>query len=66
MDWVVGIAGLFIGFGFGQWILLRLLKDRSQHDLLNDRGLRWKYGTLGWAIAAATSAAFVWAYRLWG
>jgi hypothetical protein len=65
MEWVVGIVGLLVGFGFGQWILLRLLKDRSKYDLLNDKSLRWKYGLLGWAIAGATCAVFLWLYGHW-
>lgn len=64
MEWVVGIFGFIAGFAGGQVLLLRLLKDKTRHDLLHDKSLRWKYGLFNWMIAAATTvlALGLWRY----
>lgn len=63
MIWLAAIFGLLAGFAAGQMVLLRLLKDRSRQELLNDRTLRWKYGTLNWLIAVVFCLAAIWLYR---
>ena len=44
-------------------LLLRLLKDRTRDELLNDRSLRWKYGLFNWMIAIATCILAIGLYR---
>ena len=63
MEWIVGILGLLAGFAAGQLILLRLLKDKSQHDLLYDKNLRLKYGLFNWLVAAGTCLCALAVYR---
>jgi hypothetical protein len=63
MEWVVGFLGLLAGFAAGQLLLLRLLKDKSQHDLIYDRSLRLKYGLFNWLIAAGTCLCALALYR---
>ncbi len=63
MSWIVGIFGFFLGFAAGQMILMRLLRDRSREELLNDRTLRWKYGTFNWLMAAGTCLLALALYR---
>lgn len=63
MAWIVGIIGFLAGFAAGQMILLRLLKDRSREELLNDRRLRFKYGIFNWLIAAGTCVMTLALYR---
>jgi hypothetical protein len=63
MVWLAGIIGLLAGFAAGQVILMRLLKDKSRHELLNDKDLRWKYGLFNWLIAAGTCLIAIGLYR---
>lgn len=63
MVYVVGVIGFISGFALGVIILSRLLKNRSRDELLNDRGLRFTYGLLAWAIAALTSYSAVALYK---
>lgn len=63
MAWIVGIIGFLAGFAAGQMILLRLLKDRSRDELLNDRHLRLKYGLFNWLIAGGTCMMALAVYR---
>ncbi len=51
MTWVVGIVGFISGFALGQVILLYLLKDKTDEELLKDKGLKWKFGLLNWGLA---------------
>ncbi len=63
MVWLAGIIGLLSGFAAGQIILLRLLKDRSRHELLNNRELRMRYGLFNWLIAIGTCLCAIALYR---
>lgn len=63
MAWVVGIIGFILGFAAGQMILMRLLKDRTREELLNDKQLKLKYGLFNWLIAAATCLMALAMYR---
>lgn len=63
MAWVVGIFGFIAGFAAGQLLLLRMLKDRSREELLNDRGLKWRYGTFNWLVAIGTCLCALATYR---
>lgn len=64
MVYAFGIIGFVLGFVLGQMLLLVWLKDRSQHDLLHNRDLRWRYGLFNWAIAAISCYVFILFYRL--
>lgn len=63
MVWFAGFIGLLSGFAAGQIILLRLLKDKTRHELLNDRDLRMRYGLFNWLIAIGTCLCAVALYR---
>ncbi len=60
---MAGIIGFVLGFAAGQMILMRLLKDKSRHDLLTDKNLRWKYGLFNWLIAGGTCIIAIGLYR---
>lgn len=62
MIYTVGTIGFICGFFLGQIILLRLLRDVPRHELLENKGLRWKYGLLNWLVALITAASAVWLY----
>lgn len=53
MVYVAGIFGFLAGFLAGQYFLLRLLKNYSNDEILNDPSIKWKFGTLNWIIAIA-------------
>lgn len=63
MEWVVGIVGFIVGFGAGQMLLLKLLKDRSRQELLHDKQLHWTYGLLNWGVAVGMCLLALWMYR---
>lgn len=62
MVYVAGVLGFICGFLAGQWLLLKLLKERSKQDLLNDKSLGWTYGVLNWVVAGIGSYLFVFVY----
>lgn len=62
MLYVIGTTGFICGFFLGQLLLLRLLRGVDNERLLSDKGLRWRYGILNWAVALLTAAAAVWLY----
>ena len=63
MIYLVGTIGFICGFFLGQLILLRILRNVSNDDLLENKGLQWKYGMLNWAVAILTAASAVWLYN---
>ena len=63
MVYLVGVLGFIGGFVLGQALLMRLLKGRTKEELLSDKYLKWKYGTLNWLIAALGSASAVMLYE---
>ena len=63
MVYVIGIIGFIGGFIAGQLLLLRLLKDRSNEDLAQDRFVKWTYGLLNWIIAGIGAYSFVFLYN---
>lgn len=63
MVYLVGIVGLIGGFMAGQMLLYFMLRHKSREDLLNDRLLKWKYGTLNWLVAALGAYSFVSIYQ---
>lgn len=44
-------------------LLLRLLKDKTREELLNDKNLKFKYGMFNWLIAGATCMLAIGIYR---
>ncbi len=65
MIYVAGIVGLVGGFVLGQMLLLFLLRHRTKEDLLNDKYLKWKYGTLNWLVAALGCYGTVEMYKMY-
>ena len=65
MVYVVGTIGFFAGFALGIMILQGLLKDRSNQELLEDRGLKWTYGLFAWGVAAIGSYASVQVFNIY-
>lgn len=65
MVYIVGIVGLVCGFIAGQMVLFALLRHRSREDLLNDPGLKWRYGTLNWLIAIAVCYFAISSYKFY-
>ena len=65
MIFLAGLLGFMLGFLLGQVLLGWLLRHRSRDALLNDAGLRWKYGTLNWLVALTVMAAVLAAWRKW-
>lgn len=63
MIYIVFFTGLICGFFLGQMILLRLLRGVSNEELLNNKGLQWRYGLLNWLIAIFTAASALWLYE---
>ena len=62
MIYFVGTFGFICGFFFGQLLLLKILKNVSHDELLNNKALQWKYGSLNWLVAVLTAACAVWLY----
>ncbi len=65
MLYVVGLIGFIAGFMFGQLILSRMLAGKSKQELMDNKGLHWKYGTLNWLIALLAMAAAMMIYERW-
>ncbi len=63
MIYVIGTIGFISGFFLGQLVLLRILKDVPKEELLENKGLHWKYGMLNWVFAIGTAACAVWLYK---
>lgn len=64
MVYLVGIIGFIIGFLAGQYILLRLLRNRTNKELRDDKNLRW-YGLLNWMVAGLFSYGFIALYEFY-
>lgn len=64
MVYIVGLAGLLLGFAAGQLLLLMLLRNRSNKEILTDRGIKWTYGLLNWIVAGAGAYAAVLLYGI--
>jgi ABC-type antimicrobial peptide transport system permease subunit len=65
MLFVIGLIGFIAGFMFGQMILRRILAGKSKQELMDNKGLHWKYGTLNWLIALLAMAAAMKIYEHW-
>ena len=65
MIYVIGILGFVAGFALGQMILMRLLKNISRDELLNNPTIRWKYGTLCWIVAVMGAYSAVMLYKIY-
>ncbi|MBL4804101.1 MAG: hypothetical protein JKY71_04485 [Alphaproteobacteria bacterium] len=65
MVYVAGILGFIGGFILGQMVLHFLLRHKSTEELLNDKGLKYTYGLLCWAMAALGAYSFVSMYNLY-
>jgi len=66
MIYLIGIAGLVIGFFIGQLWLSYLLRAYSRQEILalmEDKSIRMKYGLLNWMVAAGGCGLFILAYK---
>lgn len=67
MVYLAAIAGFFCGFFAGQAFLSVILRGYSRKEILekieNDRGWKFKYGLLNWAVSLAGAFLFVYIYR---
>ncbi len=57
MIFIIGLLGFVAGFIFGQMVLFLMLRNRPNTELLDNKKLHWKYGTLNWLIALLGMAA---------
>lgn len=62
MVYVISIIGFIGGFALGLFFIQLFLKNKSNKDLLEDKGLKWKFGLIPWvtAIMGAYSMMYVW------
>lgn len=65
MVYLVGVIGFLSGFALGQYILLGLLKDKSNEELLKNRRLKFVYGSLNWVIAIVVCFTMVRLYQFY-
>lgn len=63
MVYIAGIVGFIAGFLAGQKLLLYILRDYSNEELMQDKSLRWKFGTLNWALAIFGAVLATWIYN---
>ena len=66
MVYLAGVIGFIGGFFIGQVILMRLLKNYSNEEILENKSLRWTYGMLNWVIAGLGSYSVVMFYNHYG
>jgi uncharacterized membrane protein YfcA len=57
MVYVLSVIGFIGGFALGLFFIQLFLKNKSNEELLKDRGLKWKFGLIPWigAIIGAYS-----------
>lgn len=67
MVYLSAIAGFICGFFAGQAFLSVILRGYSRQEILEkmkgDRGWKFKYGLLNWAVSLAGAFLFVYIYR---
>jgi hypothetical protein len=51
------------GFILGQMVLYLILRNRPKDELLENKKLHWKYGTLNWLIAMLGMSAAMMVYE---
>ncbi len=65
MIYGIGLIGFLAGFVLGQMILMMILKEKNRDELLENKALHWKYGTLNWLIALLSMASALFVYVRW-
>lgn len=65
MVYLVGVIGFISGFVLGQYILMGLLKDKSNEELLNNTRLKIVYGSLNWAVAIIVCFTMIRLYQFY-
>ena len=63
MIYLVGTFGFICGFFLGQLVLMQILRGVPKDELIENKGLHWKYGMLNWVIAIMSAASAVWLYK---
>lgn len=53
MIYVITIIGFIGGFMLGLFLIQLFLKNKSNKELLSDKGLKWKFGMIPWLMAVA-------------
>ena len=65
MIYIVGIIGFISGFVLGQFILMGLLKDKSNEELLKNKKLKFVYGSLNWTVAIIVCVSAIRIYQFY-
>jgi len=65
MVYIIGIIGFIGGFVLGQMALYFFLRHKSNEELLNDKWLKWQYGTMNWIVAAFGAYASIQMYEFY-
>lgn len=62
MIYVITIIGFIGGFMLGLFLIQLFLKNKSNKELLGDKGLKWKFGLVPWvtAVAGAYCTMMIW------
>ena len=63
MVYLIGVLGFVGGFILGQMLLSFLLRHKTRDELLNDKHLKWKYGTMNWLCAILGAYSFISMYE---
>lgn len=65
MIYLIGIIGFISGFILGQFILLGLLKDKSNEEILKNKKIKFIYGTFNWIVAFITAFTAIRMYQFY-
>lgn len=65
MIYLIGFFGFIGGFILGQFLLLRLLRNRPKEELLNSKSVKWIYGSMNWFIAIMGALATMNLYSIY-
>lgn len=65
MVWFVGFIGFLLGFSFGQVIMMRALKDKTDEELRHDKKLQRKWGLFCWGLSIAGAWIAVYVFNNW-
>lgn len=64
MVYIVGAVGFLGGFCAGQFLLMFLLRHKTNEELKTDPSLKI-YGLINWVVAVLGLVTMVWLYKLY-